>query len=81
MDRQKLRALSKRSDLQGWLQALGHLLLLGTTGALTYVAFAWHQWVAFGFALFAHGTVASFLGLAVHDLGHGTVFSVVRRIA
>ena len=35
-----LRRLMQRSDLQGWLQAGGHLLLFLATGTLTYLLFA-----------------------------------------
>lgn len=70
----RLRALSRRSDVQGWFQALGHLLLFAGTGVLTAYFFVQESWIGFVCALFLHGTVTSFLGLAVHELGHGTVF-------
>jgi fatty acid desaturase len=71
----KLRELSKRSDLQGWFQAGGHLALFAVTGSLVYLFWAQQIWLAFVLALFAHGTVGSFfLGIAPHELGHGTVF-------
>ena len=71
----KLRALSKRSDLQGWFQAGGHFALLAGTGIATYVFWSQQYWLTFAAALFAHGTVGSFLrGIAPHELGHGTVF-------
>jgi fatty acid desaturase len=70
----KLRELSRRSDLQGLFQAVGHLALVTATGLLTVYLYFQQQWVWFFVALFLHGTVTSFLGLAVHDLGHGTVF-------
>ena len=70
-----LRRLMTRSDLQGWLQAGGHLLLYLATGALTFWLWADQVWVAFACALFAHGTVASFMrGVAPHELAHGTVY-------
>ena len=70
-----LRRLMQRSDLQGWLQAGGHLLLFLATGTLTYLLFANGLWLGFALALFAHGTVGAFFkGLATHELGHGTVF-------
>ena len=70
-----LRRLMQRSDLQGWLQAGGHLLLYLATGALTYLLFANGIWLGFALALFIHGTVGAFFkGLATHELGHGTVF-------
>ncbi|MEO7600449.1 MAG: fatty acid desaturase [Opitutus sp.] len=70
----RLRELSRRSDGQGWLQALGHLAIFAGTGVLTAGFYLHQQWGWFAGALFLHGTVTSFLGLAVHELGHGTVF-------
>jgi fatty acid desaturase len=71
----KLRELSKRSDLQGGFQAGGHLALFAVTGALAYLFWSQQLWLGFVLALFAHGTVASFfVGVAPHELGHGTVF-------
>ena len=75
----KLRELSKRSDLQGWFQAGGHLALFAVTGALVYLFWAQQLWLGFVIALFAHGTVGSFfVGVAPHELGHGTVFRTKR---
>jgi fatty acid desaturase len=75
IDHATLRELSKRSDLQGWFQAGGHLALYVVTGALVYLFWAQQLWLAFALALFAHGTVTSFfVGIAPHELGHGTVF-------
>ena len=70
-----LRRLMQRSDLQGWLQAGGHLLLYLATGILAFRLGAERSWAAFVLALFVHGTVASFMrGVAPHELAHGTVF-------
>ena len=75
IDHAKLRALSKRSNLQGWFQAGGHFALFICTGLITYHFWSQQLWLAFAVALFAHGTVSSFLsGIAPHELGHGTVF-------
>ncbi len=71
----RLKELTGRSDLQGACQTLGHLALLAITGVLTYLFFNQRIWIGFALALFAHGTIYSFLpGLATHELGHGTVF-------
>jgi fatty acid desaturase len=71
----KLRELSKRSDLQGWFQAGGHLALFLVTGVLVYLFWSQQIWFGFAIALFAHGTIGSFfVGVAPHELGHGTVF-------
>ena len=75
MEPGKLRELSTRSDLQGWLQAGGHLALFALTGTLVYLFWSYENWLGFFIALFAHGTVGSFfVGVAPHELGHGTVF-------
>lgn len=75
MEPGKLRELSTRSDLQGWFQAGGHLALFALTGTLVYLFWSYENWLGFFIALFAHGTVGSFfVGVAPHELGHGTVF-------
>ena len=75
VEREKLRALSQRSDLQGWCQAGGHFALFASTATLTYLFWSQAMWLAFVVTLWLHGTVASFFsGVAPHELGHGTVF-------
>ena len=75
VDADKLRELSKRSDLQGWIQALGHLGIWLVTGASVFYFWTQSLWIPFAIALFLHGTVASFfIGIAPHELGHGSVF-------
>ena len=71
----KLKELTTRNDLQGWLQTLGHVVLLGASGAAVWLFFDARMWVGFALCLFVHGTMYSFLaGLATHELAHGTVF-------
>jgi fatty acid desaturase len=71
----KLKDLTRRSDLQGWFQTLGHIVLMAITGTATWYFFDRRIWVGFAISLFAHGTIYSFLpGLATHELAHGTVF-------
>ena len=69
-----LRQLMKRSDLQGWWQALGVIGYLAGTALLTWHFFAQQQWALFAVSLFAYGTYSCFLGAASHELDHGTVF-------
>ncbi len=70
-----LKELTRRSDLQGAFQAVGFLLLAALTAAAVWYLFALRIWWAFALALFAHGTICSFLsGLSGHELSHGTVF-------
>jgi fatty acid desaturase len=72
---ERLRELSRPSDLQGWFQAGGHLTLFAGTGALVFLFWSRQNWIGFLAALFAHGTIASFFGgVATHELLHGTVF-------
>ena len=79
IDHATLRNLSKRSDLQGWFQAGGHLVLWLLTGSVAYFFWSQAMWLGFFIALFVHGTVASFFkGTANHELGHGTVFRTKR---
>lgn len=75
IDTEKLHQLLQRSDRQGWIQAGGHLALWLFTGTLTCM-FWWQQhWVLMLLALYVHGIVSSFfVGVAPHELGHGTVF-------
>ena len=71
----QLRGLALRSNLRGAFQAVGHIGLWACTGALTCYAFTQGAWIAFAVCLFLHGTIGTFLkGIAVHELGHGTVF-------
>lgn len=75
IEREKLVALMRRNNLRATLQAVGHLALWAATGLLAYSLYRQQLWVGFGIALILHGTVGSFFrGLAVHELGHGTVF-------
>ncbi len=74
IDQDKLRQLSKPSDLQGWTQAGGHLGIWLLTGIFVYYFWVQHNWIVFCMMLFCHGTVASFFIPAAHELGHGTVF-------
>ena len=75
IEREKLSQLMQRSNLRGACQTLGHLGLWTATGLVTFTCFKQQWWVSFAAALFVHGTIGSFFkGLAVHELGHGTVF-------
>ena len=82
VDPQLMRELMQCSDWQGFRQALGHLGLWLCTGTLAYLAFRqitganwmWSVPVLL-VALFAHGTVGTFLGgTACHELSHKTPF-------
>jgi fatty acid desaturase len=70
----RLKELTTRSDLQGFLQTLGVIALIAVTGAATWLFFGSGIWVGFALALFAHCTIYSFLVSGCHELAHGTVF-------
>jgi fatty acid desaturase len=77
IDPARLKELTRRDDLRGAFQSLGHLALLVATAAAVWIAFYRGIWVVFALCLFAHGTIYSFLaGLATHELAHGTVFDI-----
>ena len=70
-----LKELTQRSDLLGAFQAVGHVALLAITATTFWYLFARRAWAGSALALFAHGTIYSFLpGHAAHELSHGTVF-------
>ena len=82
VDPKVMTELMQCSDFQGFRQALGHLGLWCATGILAYLAFehiSRFNWMwsvpLLLVALFAHGTVGSFLGgTACHELSHKTPF-------
>jgi fatty acid desaturase len=76
MEPRRFRELSRRSNLEGWIQAGGHLALFISTGTAVYFAYTAKAWLLFVLAIFCHGTISSFFrGPATHELGHGTVFN------
>ena len=75
---QELRRLMQRSDLQGWVQALGNLALLAATATFTWYLYLQQAWVGFAVVLYLHCTFGSFLSAACHELDHGTVFRTKR---
>ncbi len=67
----RLKPLSEKSDLQGWVQVLGHL------GAIALTSFGLYQfwgslWMIPIFAL--QGILITCLYAGVHELSHNTVF-------
>lgn len=74
IERSELLRLSEPDDAKGLAQAIGHLGLWLLTGILAYAGYSQEMWWLFWPALFAHGTVSSFLTAPHHELCHGTVF-------
>ena len=69
-----MKALHQRSDFWAWLQTLGYLGILCTTGgSAIYSSLHWPIGVTL-LLIFLHGMVCAFHINAVHELGHGTVF-------
>ncbi len=78
---ERLRELTKKSDLKAALQAFGFLALLLALGTICALCQVSGHWLFFALSLFAFGTVASFCSLACHEFSHGTVFSSKRANA
>jgi fatty acid desaturase len=79
IERDELKQLTRRNNVKGAFQVVGHLVLIAITGAATYYFFIQGIWIGFALSLFAHGTIYSFIsGLATHELSHGTVFKEKR---
>lgn len=73
--RDRLKELTARSDLRGAFQAVGHLVLLVTSGTVTLLAWQRGLWGLMIAAIYLHGIMYSFVpGLVTHELSHGTVF-------
>lgn len=75
ISREDLKRFTKRSNVKGFAYALSFLLLMGATGALSYLAFANELWILLAVTLFVHGTFYNFFGNALHELSHNTVFA------
>src|SRR5580692_7673586 len=67
----RLRQLSRRSDVRGWLQTLSHFAAIGATGTAVYMTLG-TVWVILPF--FAHGVLINYLYGGQHELSHSTVF-------
>lgn len=63
-----------KSDYQGLLHALGYLGLLVLSGSVAFGCYSYGFYRGFLVALFAHGTMASFLSAPHHEMCHRTVF-------
>jgi fatty acid desaturase len=68
---ERLKALSRRSDLRGWLQTLSHFAAIGVSGAAIYMTLG-TVWVVAPFLI--HGVLINYLYGGQHELSHSTVF-------
>jgi fatty acid desaturase len=66
--------LNRKNDRQGFIQTLGYLGILTTTGTLACLATFFMPWYVAAFALFLHGTCWNFLINGFHELLHESVF-------
>jgi fatty acid desaturase len=72
--KEKLRELNARSNLKGFIQAGGVLLIYTATASLAIVSYhLWNIWTTIGL-IFLHGTIQAFLLNGFHELCHNTVF-------
>jgi len=69
-----LARLNQRSDVKGWVQSLGHLAILATTGGVAWLAVGRFPLIVVLALLFLHGSVYAFLVNGFHELCHKTVF-------
>ncbi len=76
LDREKLRELTRRSNLRGLMQILPHILMVAATGYFVFYSFRNLSWPITVAALFLHGTIFNFLGMftGIHELSHKTAF-------
>ena len=72
--KERLRALTQRSDLKGWLQTGAFLGMLAVTGGMAFLAWGRLPWPAVAALVFVHGTFWPFLLNGFHELCHRTVF-------
>ena len=74
LDPKDFKSLHEKSDLLGWLQTLGYLgVLVSTGGSALYSSTHWPIWVTL-LLIELHGMMCAFQINAVHELGHNTVF-------
>jgi fatty acid desaturase len=68
---ERLRQLSRYSDLRGWLQTLSHFAAIGATGTAVYMTLG-TVWAIAPFLI--HGVLINYLYGGQHELSHSTVF-------
>ncbi|WP_374572016.1 fatty acid desaturase [Phenylobacterium sp.] len=68
---ERLKELSEKSDLRGWMQVVSHLGAIALTGWGIHATLG-TAWVALPF--FAHGVLLNYLYAGQHEFSHSTVF-------
>ncbi len=76
LDRETLRRFTQKSDLKGWLQAGGFLLIFLCTTGLALFFFLEKWWIPMIAVCYLHSMFQQMMGMAsaVHELSHGTSF-------
>ncbi len=74
VSRETLDQLNRRSDLQGFIQTLGHLGMLMLTGATAWYSAGRWPFPVVLLLVFLHGTFYAFLLNGFHEFCHKTVF-------
>ncbi|MCK5737034.1 MAG: hypothetical protein KAH21_11175, partial [Spirochaetaceae bacterium] len=69
LDRERLKELTRRSNLRGLMHILPHLLIVIATGYFAFYSFKNLSWPITIAALFLHGTIFNFLGMftGIHE--------------
>jgi fatty acid desaturase len=68
---ERVKALSRRSDLRGWAQTLSHFAAIGASGFAIYLTLG-TVWVIAPFLI--HGVLLNYLYGGQHELSHSTAF-------
>ena len=76
IDKDQLRQLTQRSDMQGFIQAGSFLVIYLCTVSLSYYFFLRQLWIPMVIMCYIHSIFHGFVGMgaAVHELSHGTPF-------
>ena len=71
VDPDRLKELSTKSDVRGWLQVISHFAAIGVTGFVLYLSLG-SLWAVPAFIV--HGILINYLYAGQHELSHWTVF-------
>lgn len=76
IDKDKLRDLTRRSDIRPLGHVLSQILLATVTGTIAYLSWKFLAWPTTVLAIWVHATVYAFFGYAGggHELSHRNVF-------
>jgi fatty acid desaturase len=76
LDKDLLKSLTERSDLAGFLQSLGIIMVYAFTTLLSLYFFKMKMWLPMVAACYLHSIFSTFIGMesCVHELSHKTPF-------